>query len=106
VSATSPLRGKLAQIAAMGFLTVGTAALQLTYIEPGLLFLGPVLVLFAMLMGGLYPGERLLLRVTRPRVAKKWRRTQRIARPLSPRLAPPRGGALLAGSLAGRAPPL
>jgi hypothetical protein len=106
VSATSVLRRKLAQIGALGFLALGSLALQLTYSEPGLLFLGPVLVLFAMLMSGLYPGERLLLHVAGPRRAKKWRRARRIARPLSPPLAPPRGGALLATSLAGRAPPL
>src|ERR1700742_4715525 len=69
-----------------------------------LLYIAPALLLLLPLALGRYPGERLRLALVRPR---------RLARPASPapprRPAPltplPRGGALLASSGAGRAPP-
>lgn len=94
-----------AQFAALAALLAVTVGLQLSYSEPGLLFLGPVLLLFAALTIGRYPGESLLLWVT-----ARARRPRRAPRAFVPRrtlqISHPRGGALLALALAGRAPPL
>jgi hypothetical protein len=68
-----------------------------------LLCLAPALLIPALLALGWFPGERLL--ATFARRARKRRRAPRARRP---RLVPaglPRGGRLLAASLAGRAPP-
>lgn len=69
-------------------------------------YLVPVLLLLAFVAGGRYPGERAYARriaharVERPRRAGVARRRRRL------RVAElPRGGALLAAGLAGRAPP-
>jgi hypothetical protein len=82
------------------------AALQLGYSEPGLLYLAPALLLLLVLSLGRYPGERMLIRAARalrrgPGSANSEPRVRRIAL-----LAFPRGGKLLAMSLAGRAPPV
>jgi hypothetical protein len=79
--------------------------LQLSYGEPGLLFLGPFLVLFATLMMGFYPGERLLEKLTARPVRVRLRPPRLALQPRSRRYPTPRGSALLAASLAGRAPP-
>jgi hypothetical protein len=67
--------------------------------------LAPMLALLCALLLGRYPGERALrrrlVRSRGPRGPKALARTPR--RPARSRL--PRGGALLAHSLAGRAPP-
>jgi hypothetical protein len=91
---------------ALGVLLLATVGLQLTYSEPGLLFLGPVLLLFSILVFGIYPGERLLLRIVEDcsRQARRAPRSFRARR--SRRIWHPRGGALLGLALAGRAPPL
>ena len=73
--------------------------------EAGLLFVGPFLILVALLMLGVYPGEKLLLRVASTPRRRRQRAPRRRRMPRSSRLAAPRGGALLAASLAGRAPP-
>ena len=74
--------------------------------HPVLLSLLPVALAFVAIAAGWYPGERVLV------AALRRRRARRRARPavlLAPRprasLRCPRGGALLAASLAGRAPP-
>jgi hypothetical protein len=70
-----------------------------------LAYLAPLLVLLVVLLLGRYPGERALRRrlerPRRPRVpAPAASHRTRVRRGL------PRGGALLAAGLAGRAPPL
>jgi hypothetical protein len=68
-------------------------------------YLVPVLLLLALVAGGRYPGERAYARrIAHARVARPRRAGQ--ARRRRPWLAElPRGGALLAAGLAGRAPP-
>jgi hypothetical protein len=106
VRAPASPRGDLLQRFALGLLALASLGLQLSFGETGLLFLGPFLVLFAALVMGLYPGEKLLERLVAGR-SRPGRRRRRTAPSLRsrPRLVP-RGGALLAASLAGRAPPL
>jgi hypothetical protein len=94
-----------AHLSGLAALLLATIGLQLSYSEPGLLFLGPVLLLFAALATGRYPAESLLLRVAG--LARRRRRApSRSAPRRSVDLARPRGGTLLALALAGRAPPL
>ena len=99
-------RGRFAQVFILGLLALATVGLQLSYGEPGLLFLGPFLVLFAVLTMGLYPGERLLLALTTAHGRPRPSRRLAAPRPQGHHPIGPRGGALLAASLAGRAPPL
>jgi len=70
----------------------------------GLAYLGPAVFAFLLLWLGHYPGDKAILALTRPArlrraatIGAHWRR-----RPVHM----PRGGALLAAALAGRAPPL
>lgn len=72
----------------------------------GLLYVSPFLVLIALLMFGLYPGEALLLRITADAGPTRRRAPGRLRVPRAREVITPRGGALLAASLAGRAPPL
>jgi hypothetical protein len=72
-----------------------------------LLLLLPAVVAFALLALRRYPGERLLERARRARAARPRRRLALALAtlPTAPVAVLPRGGALLAGRLAGRAPP-
>jgi hypothetical protein len=71
-----------------------------------MLYLVPLLLVVAPLIAGRYPGERAL--IARARIPRRQRRP-RPAPSTRPRTPPrhlvPRGGALLAAALAGRAPP-
>ena len=70
----------------------------------GLAYLGPAALLLLLLGLGRYPGERHLLSRTRP---ARPRATSGLREPtLRAYVLIPRGGALLASALAGRAPPL
>lgn len=72
----------------------------------GLLYLAPLLVLLALLLGRRYPGERQILRLAarrRPRLRPLPRRLVPRRRPLA--LTRVAGGAVIAFELAGRAPP-
>jgi hypothetical protein len=70
----------------------------------GLAYLGPGMFVFLLLWLGRYPGEEAILRFIRP---PRLRRARKSAAPSHRiRVRMPRGGALLAGALAGRAPPL
>jgi hypothetical protein len=70
----------------------------------GLAYLGPGMFVFLLLWLGRYPGEKAILRFIRP---PRLRRARKSAAPSHRvRVRIPRGGALLAGALAGRAPPL
>jgi len=71
----------------------------------GLLYLLPAILLCLLLLGGRYPGERVLQRLRRPRpastpVARVELGPCRDSRPTL------RGGRLIAARLAGRGPPL
>jgi hypothetical protein len=70
----------------------------------GLLYHGPALLLGVVLLGGRYPGERVLARPLRRRPSTR-RRPLRRALPRPPRRTAPRGGLLIASGLAGRGPP-
>jgi hypothetical protein len=70
----------------------------------GLLYLAPALLLGALLLGGRYPGERVLSRPLRRRFAVRRRPLPRVL-PRPPRRTRPRGGLLIAAGLAGRGPP-
>jgi hypothetical protein len=69
-------------------------------------YLVPVLLLLALVAGGRYPGERAYARrVAHARVARPWRAARVHRRRRLWVVELPRGGALLASGLAGRAPP-
>jgi hypothetical protein len=73
-----------------------------------LLLLLPAIVAFALLALRLYPGEGLLDEARRARTGRGRRPRAALLLALQaapPRAVVPRGGALLAGCLAGRAPP-
>jgi hypothetical protein len=84
------------------------AALLVPGMETGVLFLSPAIVLLASLLAGHYPGEENLerlataFRMGRPKRA----RAARSPLPRRPRAVMPRGGRLVATSLAVRPPPL
>ncbi|HEY1273976.1 MAG TPA: hypothetical protein VGF25_03670 [Thermoleophilaceae bacterium] len=67
-------------------------------------YLAPALTLFVLFALGRYPGERAYLR--RLRRSNRPQRPRAARSPRRPHAALPRGGALLANGLAGRAPPL
>lgn len=74
--------------------------------ELALLYLAPALVLWALLTRHCYPGERILARVRRAAAPAVAAAPAPAARPPRPaRRTKPRGGVLVAWSLAGRAPP-
>jgi hypothetical protein len=99
------IREKAPILASLALLVGGLVALQLSYSEPGLLYLAPALLLLGSLAVGHYPGERLLAALVRA-----WHPLLRrdssapIGPPASLRVFP-RGGALIAMALAGRGPP-
>ncbi len=83
---------------------VGVSFAHVPGLTLGLGYLAPALFVFVLLWLGHYPGERLLVALSR-------RTERRYGTPTFtvPRLAlahMPRGGSLLASALAGRAPPL
>jgi hypothetical protein len=99
------LREKAPIHGALVLLIGALVGLQLTYSEPGLLYLAPAILLLAVLAFGHYPGEQLL-----EAVARAWHSTLCFERSAPPRLlvlprSSPRGGVLLAMALAGRGPP-
>jgi hypothetical protein len=100
------LREKAPILAGLGLLIGALVGLQLTYPEPGLLYLAPALLLLAALAFDRYPGERLLTVLTgrrRPLVSRE--RSAPAHHPFPLRRSFPRGGVLLAMALAGRGPP-
>jgi hypothetical protein len=90
-------------IAAAAALILAAAALVVT--DSSALGAGPALVLLAVLALRCYPGERVLavLMARRGRQRARARTSSRL--PPSADIAPPRGGLLLARSLAVRPPP-
>ncbi|MEA2130874.1 MAG: hypothetical protein QOJ85_3765 [Solirubrobacteraceae bacterium] len=84
------------------------AAVVVPGLETGVLFLAPAIVVLAMLLTGHYVGEQQL-----HRLAAAWQqrrpareRARRDPLPRRPRALMPRGGRLVATSLAVRPPPL
>lgn len=69
-------------------------------------YLAPTLTILALLVLGRYPGERAYARRIARRVAPRKRRLPPAPRGRRVSIAPPRGGALIAARLGGRAPPL
>jgi hypothetical protein len=74
-------------------------------LQQGALMMLPALLLAVVLLTGRYPGERLIARWARVRPRAR-RAAGRACTPAHPALQVPRGGRLIAGSLAGRAPPV
>jgi hypothetical protein len=93
-------------------LTAAVAAVPLVLLVPGMqtgaLFLAPAMVLLASLLTGRYVGETGLDRLVAAvrRRAPSRAPAQHRARPARPRALMPRGGNLVATSLAVRPPPL
>lgn len=92
-------------------LALATTAFPVVLVVPGLdvavLFLSPAIVLLASLLTGHYVGEERLARLAaamRPGRRRRGR-AARPASPPSPRALMPRGGRLVATSLAVRPPP-
>jgi fatty acid desaturase len=82
------------------------AALLVPGMETGILLLSPAIVLLALLLTGHYVGEERLHRLAVAVRRRAPRRTRAARRPLPrPRAAMPRGGRLVATSLAVRPPP-
>ena len=93
-------------------LAVALAAFPVALIVPGIdvgvLFLSPAIVLLASLLSGRYVGEDRLSRLAaafRPHARRRRPRAAAPARRPSRHLPMPRGGSLLATSLAVRPPP-
>ena len=83
------------------------AALLVPGMETGLLILSPAIFLLASLLSGHYVGERSLHRLAAAVRSRRPRRARSTDRPLPrPRALMPRGGRLVATSLAVRPPPL
>lgn len=90
-------------------LVVSAAAFALPGMGTGLVFLLPALVLLGLLLSGRYVGEDGLQRLVCAVRGDGRRRTLAPSRPLlprRPRALMPRGGSLVATSLAVRPPPL
>jgi fatty acid desaturase len=93
-------------------LAVALAAFATAVVVPGLetgvLFLSPAIVMLALLLGGHYVGETQLRRLAAAWRQRRSRRARVERHPLHgrPRALMPRGGRLVAASLAVRPPPL
>ena len=99
------LREKAPILATLALLVAVLVGFQLTYPEPGLLYLAPAILLLSSLAFGHYPGERLLEAVIRARPPVLRREPGRSAPAFPSPRSSPRGGVLLAMALAGRGPP-
>jgi hypothetical protein len=103
------VRGRWAHIF---LLALATAAFAVVLVVPGLgvgvLFLSPAIVLLASLLTGHYVGEQRLQRLAASFRLRRRRPSRAIAPAASPRRRAlmPRGGRLVATSLAVRPPPL
>jgi hypothetical protein len=84
------------------------AALVVPGLETGVLFLSPAIVMLALLLSGHYVGEAQLRRLAIGWQQRSPRRARgaRHSLPRRPRALMPRGGRLVATSLAVRPPPL
>jgi hypothetical protein len=103
----APRRSRVPLVLLAAALAAFAVALVVPGLETGVLFLSPAIVLLALLRTGHYVGEAQL-----GRLATAWQqrrpRRERVARiplPRRPRVLMPRGGRLVATSLAVRPPP-
>jgi hypothetical protein len=104
----APRRSRVPIVALAAALAAFAVALVVPGLETGILFLSPAIVVLALLRSGHYVGEEQL-----GRLSAAWQqrcpRRARVARspvPRRPRALMPRGGGLVATSLAVRPPPL
>jgi hypothetical protein len=103
----APRRSRVPLVALAAALAAFAVALAVPGLETGILFLSPAIVLLALLRSGHYVGEEQL-----DRLCAAWqqqpprRRVARSPLPGRPRALMPRGGRLVATSLAVRPPPL
>ncbi len=82
------------------------AALPLAGLGVGLLFVLPAVIVLLLIAAGWFPGEGVLTAAARRYVVRARRAARKLAGPRPLRVLHPRGGELLAASLAERAPPL
>jgi hypothetical protein len=102
---TSSRRVRIALLAVA--LAAFPAALLVPGMETGVLILSPAIFLLASLLSGHYVGEQRLHRLAAAVRSRRPRRARAASRPLPrPRALMPRGGRLVATSLAVRPPPL
>jgi len=97
-------RGRIATVVACGLAALLCVWLaRVPGIGAGVAFLAPAVICFLLVLSGRYPGEHVILalagRPARRRSLAVWSRSPGQGNFM------PRGGALLAASLAGRAPP-
>jgi hypothetical protein len=94
-------------LAFAGLTLVWLAGLELLGVEAALAYLAPALLILLPLLGGRYPGDEALIRVAGRRTRPARRPPAAVAPPRRRRADAlmPRGGMLVAASLAGRGPP-
>jgi hypothetical protein len=97
-------RAAMWRVAAAAAVMVALAATNFGATHPIVALMAPAVVLLTLLLLGCYPGERRLAALAWPRAPR--RVAPRVIGPRRPALASrPRGGRIIACSLAGRAPP-
>jgi hypothetical protein len=102
---STPNRRHLSIALALGLAIFACVSLaHVSGLTLGLAYLSPAVFVFVLLWLGHYPGEKLLAALSRPRRLRRKASAPRLA--LLAVAHMPRGGALLANALAGRAPPL
>ena len=92
------------RLALLGASVLALIALGPPEVRMGVAYLCPFLVLIAFLLADRYPGERLIASTSEPTPQRRPQATHRPTVSFAP--LRPRGGRLLASSLAGRAPPV
>ena len=104
----APRRSRVPIVALAAALAAFAVVLAVPGLETGILFLSPAIVLLALLRTGHYVGEEQLDRLCAAWQQRLPRRARGARGPLAPRprALMPRGGGLVATSLAVRPPPL
>jgi hypothetical protein len=93
-------------VALIGVCAGLVVGIEAHHLQLAVLYLAPALVLWGLLTANRYPGERILERVRRSGSREVLEHAVPAARrPRPARRTMPRGGVLVASSLAGRAPP-
>ena len=93
------------RLALLGLAALTVAVLAVSWIDPGVLCALPALVLPLLLALRRYPGERILTALSGVRRGRRRRSAPRVPLPICALIPGPRGGLLLARSLADRPPP-
>jgi hypothetical protein len=104
----APRRSRVPIVALAAALAAFAVALVVPGLETGILFLSPAIVVLALLRSGHYVGEEQLGRLFAAWQQRSPRRARGARSPLPrrPRALMPRGGGLVATSLAVRPPPV